>query len=85
MRAHYDTANPNHTTVREHMPSSPRRFADWTPESLKRRAGEIGRNTSALLSMATVGTKRRVTIPPAPWTGSIFVAVHTRIQGTGGA
>ena len=45
------SSNRKHTTVREHMPSSHRRFADWTPETLKRRAGEIGRNTSALIEV----------------------------------
>ena len=37
--------NRKHTTVREHMPSSHRRYADWTPERIRRQAGEIGRNT----------------------------------------
>jgi len=37
--------------VREHMPSSHRRYADWTPEHLRRRAGEIGPNTSALVEI----------------------------------
>jgi transposase len=43
------SSNRKHTTVREHMPSSHRRYADWTPESIRRHAGEIGRNTSALV------------------------------------
>ena len=37
------SSNRKHTTVREHMPSSHRRYADWTPERLRRQAGEIGR------------------------------------------
>jgi transposase len=45
------SSNRKHTTVREHMPSSHRRYADWTPEHLKRRAGEIGPNTSALVEI----------------------------------
>jgi len=45
------SSNRKHTTVREHMPSSHQRYADWTPESLRRRAGEIGRNTSALVEI----------------------------------
>ena len=45
------SSNRRHTTVREHMPSSHRRYADWTPESLRRRAGEIGRRTSALVEI----------------------------------
>ena len=45
------SSNRKHTTVREHMPSSHRRYADWTPERIKRRAGEIGPNTSALVEI----------------------------------
>jgi transposase len=45
------SSNRRHTTVREHMPSSHRRYADWTPESLKRRAGGIGRSTLALVEI----------------------------------
>lgn len=45
------SSNRQHTTVREHMPSSHRRYADWTPERLKRQAGEIGGNTSALTAI----------------------------------
>jgi transposase len=45
------SANRGHTTTREHMPSSHRRYADWTPERIRRQAGEIGRNTSALVEI----------------------------------
>ena len=38
-----------HTTVREHMPSSHQRYADWTPERIQRQANEIGPKTSALV------------------------------------
>ena len=40
------SSNRKHTTVREHMPSSHRRYADWTPERLRRQADAIGRNSS---------------------------------------
>jgi transposase len=40
-----------HTTVREHMPSSHRRYADWTAERITREAREIGRNTAALIAI----------------------------------
>jgi hypothetical protein len=40
-----------HTTVREHMPSSHRRYADWASERIRRQAGEIGRNTAALVEI----------------------------------
>lgn len=45
------SSNRKHTTVREHMPSSHRRYADWTPERLRRQAGQIGRHTSALVEI----------------------------------
>ncbi|HEU0149874.1 MAG TPA: IS21 family transposase [Bradyrhizobium sp.] len=45
------SSNRKHTTVREHMPSSHQRYADWTPQRLRRQAGEIGRNTSALVEI----------------------------------
>jgi transposase len=45
------SSNRRHTTVREHMPSSHRRHADWTPERLMRKAAEIGRNTTVLVEL----------------------------------
>jgi transposase len=45
------SSNRKHTTVREHMPSSHRRYADWTPERIRRQAGEIGHHTSALVEI----------------------------------
>ena len=45
------SSNRKHTTVREHMPSSHRRYADWTPERLRRQASEIGRHTAALVEI----------------------------------
>ena len=45
------SSNRKHTTVREHMPSSHRRYADWTPERIRRQAGAIGRHASALVEI----------------------------------
>jgi transposase len=45
------SSNRKHTTVHEHMPSSHRRYADWTPERLCHQAGEIGRDTAALVEI----------------------------------
>lgn len=45
------SSNRKHTTVREHMPSAHRRYADWTPERLRRQAGGIGPNTAALIDV----------------------------------
>jgi len=40
-----------HTTLAEHMPSSHRRYAEWTPQRIAQAAGEIGRNTAALIEI----------------------------------
>ena len=45
------SSNRRHTTVGEHMPSSRRRYADWTPERIQRQASEIGPKTSALVEI----------------------------------
>lgn len=42
------SANRRHTTNREHMPDSHRRYADWTPEKIKLQAERIGPNTAIL-------------------------------------
>ena len=43
--------NRGHTTVPEHMPSSHRRYADWTLERIKREAAEIGSSAAALVDV----------------------------------
>jgi transposase len=40
-----------HSTLPEHMPSSHRRFADWTLERIKQEAAAIGPSTSALVDI----------------------------------
>ena len=45
------SANRLHTTIDAHMPSAHRRYADWTPERLRRQAGEVGPSTSALVEI----------------------------------
>ena len=47
-----------HSTLPEHMPSSHRRYADWTLERIKRQAGEIGPNASALVEIIRVKGSR---------------------------
>jgi transposase len=42
------SGNHKHTTVQEHMPSSHRRFADWTIEGIHRDAAAIGVSTKML-------------------------------------
>jgi hypothetical protein len=58
------SSNRKHTTVREHMPSSHRRYADWTPERLRLQAGEMGRNTSALVEIILRERTHRLAILP---------------------
>ena len=38
-----------HGTTPEHMPSSHRRYAEWTPDRFRRWAGKIGPNTEGLI------------------------------------
>ncbi len=45
------SSNYQHTTVREHMPSSHRKYADWTPERLRQQASRIGPNAGALVEV----------------------------------
>jgi transposase len=45
------SSNRKHTTLGEHMPSSHRRYAEWTPERLQRRAAEIGRSAAILIEI----------------------------------
>jgi transposase len=40
-----------HTTVPEHMPSSHRRYADWTFERLQREAAAVGPSTGRLVAL----------------------------------
>jgi transposase len=45
------SSNRRHTTIDAHMPSAHRRYADWTPERLRRQAGEVGPSASALVEI----------------------------------
>src|SRR6476659_2968379 len=45
------SSNHRHTTVPEHMPSSHRRYADWTVERIRREATSIGPATAALCEL----------------------------------
>ncbi len=46
-----NSGNGRHTTVPEHMPSSHRRYADWTIERIRREAGTIGPSTALLCEL----------------------------------
>lgn len=43
------SGNGRHTTVPEHMPSSHRRYLDWTPAKIQEEAGRIGPMLSLLI------------------------------------
>src|SRR5260370_733162 len=45
------TRNHRHTTIPEHMPSSHRRYADWTLERIRREAASIAPPTAALCEL----------------------------------
>src|SRR5271170_6127219 len=45
------SGNGRHTTVQDHMPSSHRRYADWTIERIRRDAAMIGPSASALCDL----------------------------------
>ena len=45
------SSNYQHTTVREHMPSHHRKYADWTPERLRQQASRIGPNAGVLVEV----------------------------------
>ena len=46
-----------HGTDPDHMPSSHRRYAEWTPDRFRRWAGKIGPNTEGLIS-AVLASRR---------------------------
>ena len=45
------SGNGKHTSVQEHMPSSHRRYADWTIDRIRRDAAGIGPSTAALCEL----------------------------------
>jgi transposase len=45
------SSNGKHTTIPEHMPSSHRRYADWTIERIRREASGIGPSTALLCEL----------------------------------
>lgn len=45
------SGNRRHTTTPEHMPSAHRRYANWTPERVRRHAAANGPNTETLVAV----------------------------------
>jgi transposase len=45
------SSNGKHSTLAEHMPSSHRRYADWTIERIRRESGSIGPSTAMLCDL----------------------------------
>ena len=71
------SSDRKHTTVREHMPSSHQRYADWTPERIKRQAGETGPKTSALIEIIL----RERTHPEQGFRASVGILRHAKTFG----
>ncbi|WP_423868437.1 IS21 family transposase [Bradyrhizobium sp.] len=71
------SSNRRHTTVSEHMPSSHRRYADWTLERIQRLANEIGPKTSALIEIIL----RERTHPEQGFRASIGILRHATSFG----
>ena len=71
------SSNRQHTTVREHMPSSHQRHADWTPERIQRQANEIGPKTSALVEIIL----RERTHPEQGFRACIGILRHAKSFG----
>jgi len=71
------SSNRKHTTVREHMPSSHQRYADWTPERIKRQAGETGPKTSALIEIIL----RERTHPEQGFRACVGILRHAKSYG----
>jgi transposase len=57
------SSNRKHTTARAHAVEPPALYADWTPERLRRQAGEIGRHTSALVEIILRSARTRTRLP----------------------
>ena len=71
------SSNRRHTTVREHMPASHQRYADWTPERIQRQAAEIGPKTSALVELIL----REKTHPEQGFRATIGIIRHAKSFG----
>ena len=71
------SSNRKHTTVREHMPSSHQRYADWTPERIQRQANAIGPQTSALIEVI----QREKTHPEQGFRACIGILRHAKTFG----
>ena len=68
------SSNRKHTTVREHMPASHQRYADWTPERIQRQAAEIGPKTAALVERIL----REKTHPEQGFRATIGILRHAK-------
>ena len=71
------SSNRRHTTVREHMPSSHQRYAEWTPARLQRQATEIGPKTSALVEIIM----RERTHPEQGFRACVGIMRHLKAYG----
>jgi len=60
------------------MPSSHRRYADWTPQRIRRQANDIGPKTSILIEVIL----REKTHPEQGFRASIGILRHARTFGS---
>jgi transposase len=65
------------TTLPEHMPSSHRRYAEWTPDKLTAKAAEIGPETAALIAIILA----EKTHPEQGFRAGIGIVGHVRTYG----
>jgi transposase len=71
------SSNRRHTTVREHMPASHQRYADWTPERIQRQATEVGPKTAVLVELIL----RERTHPEQGFRATIGILRHAKSFG----
>ena len=81
------SSNRKHTTVREHMPSSHRRYADWTPE--RHHGGRPARSAArprrwSRSSCASARTPSRASAPASASCGSPRATGRERLEAACG-
>src|SRR5262249_47557014 len=77
------SGNHHHTTVPEHMPSSHRRYADWTVQRIRQAATAIG-NGSVMRVDPGAPSASRTGLPFLPGYCSPAAAVWRRSSRSGG-
>ena len=78
------SSNRKHTTVREHMPSSHRRYADWTPERIQAASRRDRAATPRRWSRSSCASARTPSRASAPAIGILRLANSLRARAAGG-